>query len=344
MVKKILVFNVGSSSIKYSLFKNKKRIVQEQYEKLKTIQQYSKAFEDIYKKLKKEKIDIILHRVVHGGEIKKPARINNKIKKQIRKYSKFAPLHNPKELAIINLSQRFKKPQYAIFDTMFFSELPEISQIYPIPTSISKKHKIKKYGFHGLSHKSASQSLKGKTIVCHLGHGVSISAIKNKKPIDTSMGLTPMEGAMMCKRSGSIDPGIITFLQKKGYNTEEILNSQSGLKAISEYSDFRDILKNIKQKKSKLAYNLFIFSITKYIGQYIAILNGVNNLVFTGAIGENVPKLRKDICKNFKFLGLKIDKKKNKKNNSIISSKNSKIKVHIHSANEDEIMVKEILK
>ena len=215
MVKQILVFNVGSSSIKYSLFENKKRTFKKTFEKLNLIQDYKKTFEKIFNELEKEKFDLIVHRIVHGGDLKKPVKINSQIKNKIKEFSKFAPLHNPKQLEIINLCEKFKKPQYAVFDTMFFSELPEVSKTYAIPKSISKKHKIQKYGFHGLSHSSVSKKLKNKTIVCHLGKGSSISAIKNKKPIDTSMCLTPLEGLIMCTRSGSIDPGLIMFLQKK---------------------------------------------------------------------------------------------------------------------------------
>ena len=344
MIKKILVFNVGSSSIKYSLFENKKRTFKKNYEELKNLKQYKKTFEKISKELEKEKFDLIIHRVVHGGDLKKPVKINSQIKNKIKEFSKFAPLHNPRELEIINLCEKFKKPQYAVFDTMFFSELPDIAKTYAIPRTISKKYKIQRYGFHGLSHKSVSKNLKGKTIVCHLGQGASVSAIKNKKPLDTSMGLTPLEGLIMCTRSGSIDPGLILFLQKKNYDLNKILNYESGLKGISGYSNFKDIRKNLKNKNSKLAYKMFVQSIVKQIGSYVAELNGLDNLVFTGAIGEQVSMLRKDVCKQFKFLNLKLDKKKNKENKKIISNKNSKIKVYVTPTNEDKQMIEEILK
>jgi len=343
MIKKILVFNVGSSSIKYSLFENKKRILKKTFEELNSIKDYKKAFEKIKKELKNKNFDLIIHRIVHGGDLKKPVKINKEIKNKIKGFSKFAPLHNPKELEIINLCKKFKKPQYAVFDTMFFSDLPKVSKTYAIPTTISKKYKIQKYGFHGLSHKSVSKNLKGKTIVCHLGQGSSISAIKNKKPIDTSMGLTPLEGLMMCTRSGSIDPGLILFLQEKNYDLNKILNKESGLKGISGYSDFRKIRKNLKNKDNKLAYEMFVQDIVKYIGSYVAELNGLNNLVFTGAIGEQVPMLRKDVCKKLKFLNLKLNKTKNQKNKKIISSKDSKIKVYVVPTNEDEQMIEEVL-
>lgn len=354
MVKKILVFNVGSSTLKFSLFevvKGKRRankVLFGKYEKLKKRQDYQKAFNEISKELK-EKVgfDIIIHRVVHGGNIKDPARIDNKIKEKIKKFSKFAPLHNSRELMVINMAEKFKKPQYAVFDTSFFVKLPAVSKIYPIPLELSKKYNIRRYGFHGLSHRAVSQGLKGKTITCHLGRGASLSAIKNNKPIDTSMGLTPLEGVMMCTRSGSIDPSLVSFLEKKGHDANKILNLESGLKGISGFSDFRDILKHKnKNKSAKLAYDMFIYQIVKYIGAYAAALDGLNNLVFTGAIGENASTLRQEICEHLDFLGIKLDKTKNKniKNPKIISSKASKVRVLVRPADEDEIMVKEVLK
>lgn len=344
-MKKILVFNVGSSTLKFSLFENREKTLEGKYEKLKTNQDYKKSFTEISNELnEKVGFDIIAHRVVHGGNLKKPVLINKKIKQQIKKFSGFAPLHNPQQLKIINFAEKFHKPQYAVFDTMFFANLPEVSKIYPIPKELTQKYKIKKYGFHGLSHQAVSQGLKGKTITCHLGKGASMTAIKNKKPVDTSMGLTPLEGLMMCTRSGDVDPGLITFLENKNYNVKKILNESSGLKGISKFADFREVLKTLKNKNSKLAYDMFVYHIIKYIGAYIAVLDGLNNLVFTGAIGENVPKLRRDICEHLDFIGIKLDKNKNNKNKEIISAKNSKAKVYVKKADEDEIIAREVLK
>ncbi len=301
-MKKILIFNVGSSSIKYSLFNNLKKIKSGKEDKLTSKKDFKKAIEKTLKKLSKEKIDLIAHRIVHGGEYKKPQKINSKVKKQIKKFGEFAPLHNPKELMAIKICEKLETPQYAVFDTSFFTDLPDISKIYAIPKSISTKYKIRKYGFHGISHKYFSEKTKGKTIVCHLGAGCSITAIKNSKPIETSMGFSPLAGVMMGTRSGNIDPEIIFFLQKKGHKVKEILNNKSGLKGISGHSDFRKILSTIKNKNSKLAYEMFVYSITKKIGAYVSALNGLDNLVFTGAIGSNNSKIRKDVCKNLKYL------------------------------------------
>lgn len=342
--RKILVFNVGSSSIKYSLFEDSIFIESEDYEKLKTKKDYEDAVNKIFKKIDITHIDLIIHRVVHGGSLEKPSRITEGVKNKIRKFSEFAPLHNPRQLMIIELCEKYKKPQYAVFDTMFFSALPEFAKIYAIPKEITRKYEIKRYGFHGLSHESVSKNLKGKTITCHLGSGVSISAILNEKPVDTTMGFTPLEGLIMGTRSGTIDPGIIFFLEKRNYNVKEILIEKSGLKGICGYEDFRDILSDYKNKDCRLAFDIFVYQIVKTIGSYIAVLGGLDNLVFTGRIGENASKLREEVCKHLAFAGIKIDKIKDKSGSEIISSGKSKIKVWVRKTNEEKVAVEKVLK
>ncbi len=346
MVKTILIFNVGSSSIKYSLFHNLNKIISGVEERLKTKQDYQNAINKILKKFENEKIDAIAHRIVHGGEISKPSKITKEIKDKIKEFSEFAPLHNPKELMAVEIIEKKTRiQQYAVFDTMFFLNIPEIAKTYAIPKELTRKYKIKRYGFHGLSDESVSRDLKGKTIVCHLGSGSSISAIKDGKAIDTSMGLTPLEGIMMRTRSGSIDPGIIFFLQKKGHNAEDILTNKSGLKGVCGFEDFRDVrARKNKNKECKLAYELFVHSIIKAIGSYVSALNGLDNLVFTAAIGENSFELRKDVCANLSYLGLKLDKDKNKKNAEVISSSSSTVKVYVRKAEEEKIIAEEVLK
>lgn len=343
--KIILVFNVGSSSIKYSLFENSNLIKSGNYEELKTEEDYKKSVEKIFQNINEKKIDLIVHRVVHGGSLKKTSKINEEVKKKIKKFSEFAPLHNPKELMVIRLCEHYKKPQYAVFDTLFFSDIPKVAEIYAIPKEITKKYQIRRHGFHGLSHKSVSRGLKGKTITCHLGSGVSISAMIDGKPIDTSMGFTTSEGLIMGTRSGTIDPGIIFFLEKEGYDTKKLLIEKSGLKGICGYSDFREIRARMKKNKEcKLAYDLFVYQIIKTIGSYIAALNGLDNLVFTARIGENVAKLRQEVCNHLSFLGVQLDKKKNKLNSEVISSRKSKVKVFVRKTNEEKMAVEEILK
>lgn len=340
-MKKILVLNTGSSSIKFALFEDELKIYSHKVER---VHDFKRALESVLKLIDKKNLefDVIAHRVVHGGPVDKPCLINAKVEKTIREYSQFAPLHNVPQLKVINFCKKLGKKQYAVFDTAFFANLPEKASIYPIPKEITKKFGIKRYGFHGLSHKYVSQKFKGKTIVCHLGSGCSVSAISDGKPIDISMGLTPMEGLMMGTRAGDIDPGIIIFLEKKGYDMNEILNFKSGLKAFGRENDFRYFLKNLNKKEIKLGFDIFIYRIIKYIGAYTAALNGLDNLIFTGAIGENSETARKEICKNLTYLGLEIDKDKNNKDLEIISTPNSKIKVCVKKTYEEGEIAKEV--
>lgn len=344
MGKKGLIFNVGSSSIKYCLFENKTKKESGNYEKLHDKKDYKKALNKIFDKFKDEGIDYIAHRVVHGGDITKPEKITKRTEKKIKEFSKFAPLHNPKQLMVIDIvRKKTDVPQYSVFDTMFFSEIPEVAKTYAIPSKLSKKYGIRKYGFHGLSHKYVSKDLNGKTITCHLGSGCSVSAIDNGVPLDTSMGMTPLEGLIMRTRSGSIDPGLILFLRKKGHDIDKILRKDSGLKGISGKDDFRDILETMnKNKKSKLAYDMFIYNLSKIIGSYLTVLNGLDNIVFTAAIGENVPKLRREVCNTLNFMDVKLDDKKNKINSEKISQEKSSVNVYVRKTDEETQIVEEI--
>ncbi|MBL7050577.1 acetate/propionate family kinase [Candidatus Woesearchaeota archaeon] len=351
----ILVLNVGSSSIKYTLFKNTKilfsNLIERIGEKKGKFKTHSLALKEIKTQLtlKNANIDVIGHRVVHGGKIKKPSKITNNIIKKLKKVAELAPLHEIPEIKVIELSHKLfpKQKQYAVFDTAFYHTLPNKAKIYGIPYKFFRAG-IQKFGFHGLSHKYVSQKLKGKTITCHLGSGCSITAIKNKKAIDTSMGFTPLEGLVMGTRSGSLDPAIIPYLIKHQKlslkQIDQLLNRKSGLLGISGISnDLRDLLKN-KNPRAKLAVEIFIYKITQYIGSYTATLNGLDNLVFTAGIGENSHMVREKILNNLSYLGIKIDKNKNKTNAKIISTKNSKVKVMVTKTNETLMIAKEILK
>jgi acetate kinase len=349
----ILALNVGSSSIKYCVFKNKKEILRDNIErvgekkgKFKT---RSSAIKHIKKLLDKKeiKIDVIGHRVVHGGDLK-TTKITNSSLNKIKKYREFAPLHQQAEIDVIKACKKyFKKPQYAIFDTSFYIDLPKKAKIYPLPYKYFKQG-IKRYGFHGLSHAYISTKTKGKVISCHLGSGCSITAIKNKKPIDTSMGFTPLEGLIMGTRSGDIDPAIIPYLAKKEKlkldEINKILNKKSGLKGISGISnDMRDLLASQKPR-AKLAIDCYVYRIAKYIGSYIAAMNGVDVIVFTAGTGYRNAKIRNMILSNLKYLHIDINQKKNQKNEPVISSKKSKVKIMAIKTNEEKTIVNEILK
>jgi len=256
------------------------------------------------------------HRIVHGGErFKKPLVITRNNLKSIEKLNKLAPLHNPFNILGIKFAQSVfpKAKQIAVFDTEFFSGFQKKVYTYSLPESVIKKYGIKKFGFHGISHQYAAEQgakIIGrdfnnlKIISCHLGGGASITAIDKGKAIDTSMGFTPLEGLVMMTRSGSIDPGIILYLSGKVKNLDFVLNNESGIKGICGLSDMRDVLKAVKKrnKKAKLALDIFVYSIQKYIGSYFAILGGCDLLVFTGAIGAGSAKIVNMICKELSML------------------------------------------
>lgn len=359
MNKKLLVINTGSTSIKFSLFNGKERICKGECERIgmekslvtfnnkteeRKIANFESALKIIVNKLNEKdlRFEIVAHRVVHGGSLTKTCLYDKKVERIIKDYAQFAPLHNLYELEVIKICEKLGKKQYVSFDTSFFSDLPEKSKIYAIPRSISEKYKIRRYGFHGISHKASCQNLKGKTIVCHLGSGCSISANVNGKPVDCSMGFTPMEGVIMGTRAGDIDAGLVLFLKKQGYDMERILNFESGLKAFSRDPDMRFITENLDKKEINLCFTMFIYKIQKYIGAYAAALNGLDNLVFTGAIGENSIISRKEICKNLSYLGLQIDEQRNKNAKEIISLDKSKIKVYVKKTDEEKEIADEV--
>ncbi|MCX6764971.1 MAG: acetate/propionate family kinase, partial [Candidatus Nealsonbacteria bacterium] len=329
-----LILNLGSQSIKWKLFdKSVKglKLIRENKRNIFISKNYEKILEDEMKSLASYKKDIrkVGHRVVLGGDkLRKPIRIDDKVLEEIRKYNKIAPLHNPYNVLGIKTAKKFfsKAEQIAVFDTEFFANLPEKAFVYPLPLKITEKYGFKRFGFHGISHEYVAKegakiinkrfnSLK--IITCHLGGGASITAIKNGKAIDTSLGYSPMEGPMMMTRSGSIDPGII-FELLNDFSSEKvkhILNYESGLKGISGQKDMLSVLRRVRKgdKKAKLAFDIFCYQIRKYIGAYFGILGGCDLLVFTGSIGAGDPKTRNTICKdlnilkNTKVLAIKTD-------------------------------------
>lgn len=273
-----------------------------------------------------KEIQAVGHRVVHGGEKYKSAiKVTPKILEEIKKLSNLAPLHNPPNIEGIKASQTLlpKAQNVAIFDTAFHSTLEEKAYLYGLPIELYKKYGIRKYGFHGTSHKyvagEARTYLGAKKskhmITCHLGNGASITAIKNGKSIDTSMGFTPLEGVMMGTRTGDFDPAIIFHLIDKGMKPNkiyEMLNNESGLKGIAGKSDVRDLRDawfGKQDKKAKLALDMYCYRIAKYIGAYLVALGQLDALVFTGGIGENAWYIRKWVCD---YLSIELSDKKNK--------------------------------
>ncbi|MGV8087276.1 MAG: acetate/propionate family kinase [Candidatus Woesearchaeota archaeon] len=303
------------------------------------------------------------HRVVHGAENHRtPVIIDDSVLVELNELSELAPLHNPVNISYITAFMKlFNCPHVAVFDTAFHSTISKEKFLYALPYEYYENNKIRKYGFHGSSHKYVSgiitdyYKIKGKKnpkiIICHLGNGCSITAIKNNKSFNTSMGFTPLDGVIMGTRCGDLDPAIALHLEKTlnlGYQeVSVILNKKSGLVGISGKSDMRELYKTSKEPKSKLAMNMFSDRIIHYIGAYAAELNGVDAIVFTAGIGENAFYIRKAVLDNFKYLGLILNDSQNKKNEFIISDKKSKIEVFVVPTNEElqiAIETKKILK
>ncbi|HLX56617.1 MAG TPA: acetate kinase [Ktedonobacteraceae bacterium] len=300
-------------------------------------------------------IDIVGHRVVHGGiEFEDSVFVTPEVKTVIRKMAVLAPAHNPANLAGIEAIERLAPamPQVAAFDTAFHHSMPESAIVYPLPYELYEREGIRRFGFHGISHRycahRAAQIL-GKElsalrlITCHLGNGCSLAAIRRGRSIDTSMGFTPLEGVMMGSRSGSVDPGILLYLlREKKYRVEELdatLNTASGLKGIAGSGDMRQVLHGMQEgnTRSKLAFAMFTHRLRSCIGAMLASLGGLDALVFAGGIGENAAEVRAAACEAFGFLGLKLDAQKNARSpaDEDIAAEDSNVRVLIVRTQED---------
>lgn len=319
-----------------------------------------------------DEIQAVGHRVVHGGEkFASSVLITEEVIKAMEECIELAPLHNPPNIIGIRACQELMPNVHmvGVFDTAFHQTMPEYSYIYPLPYELYKELGIRKYGFHGTSHKYVSQRVgeitgqdikKLKIVSCHLGNGASLAAIKNGESMDTSMGLTPLEGLAMGTRSGNLDPAIITFLmEKKNLSIEDVnnlMNKESGVLGISGVSsDFRDIEDAVKQgnKRAQLALDKYFFIVRKYIGSYAAAMGGVDVVIFTAGLGENSPDARASICEGLEFLGIEIDPAKNnvRGKETLISKEGTKVQVYVIPTNEElmiardtEIIVKDLTK
>ena len=395
---KILVINAGSSSLKYQFIdmKNEKvlakgicerigiggnichstfdgRKVEESVELI----NHTEAFKKVQKVLTEgagavidsmKEISAVGHRIVQGGSLfKKSVIIDQKVIEGIESLVPLAPLHNPAHIQGILACMEVlgpDVPEVVVFDTSFHQTMPEHSYMYALPYEYYEKYKIRRYGFHGTSHRYVSSrcaELMGKNIedlkiiTCHLGNGASITAIEGGKVLDTSMGFTPLDGFIMGTRTGSLDPSIVTFLadkeNKSGKELSDLFNKKSGMLGISEVSsDNRDVSAAAAEgnKKAALAIKMQKYQITKFIGSYIAALGGVDAVVFTGGIGENTASLREDVIKQFEFMGVKVDLQKNKLTlggkEDLITTENSKVKVYVIPTNEEIIIARDTKK
>lgn len=312
-----------------------------------------------------DEIGAVGHRIVHGGEkFTKSCLITDEVIKEVEECSVFAPLHNPAGLIGVRACQELMPglPMVAVFDTAFHQTMPKHAYICPLPYELYEKYGVRKYGFHGTSHKYVSNKVAEamgkdikdlKIITCHLGNGCSLAAVKNGKSIDTSMGFTPLAGVMMGTRSGSIDPSVISFLiEQHGYTIEEIdelLNKKSGVLGISGVSsDFRDVLAagEAGNERAKLALEIFYYKVRTQIAAYAGAMGGVDVIVFTAGIGENSSITRREILRGLEFFGFTINDEKNELRGHIqeISNEDSKVKVYVVPTNEELMIARDTAK
>jgi len=386
---KILVLNCGSSSIKYKLFEmdSKEVLAQGGAERIglpgaflkftlsndekvileREMPEHTVGIEFILETLTSEKygcissldeIAAVGHRVVHGGEkFNSSVLITQEVIDQMVECSDLAPLHNPANLkGIYTISKLLPNvPQVGVFDTAFHQTMPDYAYMYAIPYEMYKKYAIRRYGFHGTSHRYVSKRVceflgvnleEQRIITCHIGNGGSITAIKNGKSVDTSMGLTPVEGLMMGTRSGDVDAGMLTFLMEKekldAQGLSDLLNKKSGVLGIfGVSSDMRELEKAVSEGKDKraiLADKMYDYRIKKYVGAYAAALGGVDIIVFTGGVGENQDTCRAGVCEGLEYMGVKLDKELNAKirgTETVISTPDSKVKVVVVPTDEE---------
>ena len=310
-----------------------------------------------------DEVEAIGHRVLHGGsKITQSVIINDEVISVIDECCDLGPLHNPANLMGIRACMELMpgKPNVAVFDTAFHQTMPPKAYRYAIPTKYYEKYAVRKYGFHGTSHSFVSKETikylgldkdNSKVIVCHLGNGASISAVENGKCVDTSMGLTPLEGLIMGPRSGDLDPAVLEFVCKKeNIDVKEmvrILNKESGVMALSNglSSDFRDLEEAMDNgnEAAKLAIDAFCYRVAKYVGSYVAAMNGVDAIAFTGGIGENADVVRAKVLSYLGYLGIKMDPEMNKKRgeNFVLSTEDSKVKVAVIPTNEELAICRE---
>ncbi len=387
---KILVLNCGSSSIKYALYNMDNNSVMtsggaervglegafvkvklasgEKKQIMHDIPEHTEGVKFIFSLLTDpeigvikslDEIDAVGHRLVHGGEkFAESVLITPDVIKAIEEVSDLAPLHNPANMKGVNAVSELMPglPQVAVFDTAFHQTMPAKAYMYAIPYELYEKYGIRRYGFHGTSHRYVSARaleylgipIKGsKVITAHIGNGGSLAAVVDGKCVDTTMGLTPLEGVMMGTRSGDIDGGAVAFIQKKlnldPDGISNLLNKKSGVYGLTGYTDMRDLAAAAEQgdEKSVMAQDSYFYRVKKYVGAYAAAMGGVDVLVFTAGVGENQASLREEVCRSMEFMGIKLDVEKNDKihgQEAIISTPDSKVKVVVIPTDE-ELMI-----
>ena len=371
-IKKVLVVNSGSSSLKYQLFdmESETRLAKGLVERIGAggPKNHAEALVKVVADLGNPKdIDAIGHRVLHGAEVfKDSARVTKATMAKLKKLVKFGPLHMPANLGGIEACEKIFKgvPNVAVFDTAFHQTMPECAAMYAIEPKYYKKYGIRKYGFHGTSHKFVTQAAaqwlkkplsKVNLVTCHLGNGSSLAAIKNGEVVDTSMGLTPLAGMVMGTRCGDIDTAAVLSIMEAEKiapaEMDKILNKRSGLQGVTGVTggDCRDIVQRADKgdKQCELALEMLAYRVAFYIGGYNNIIGGADAIVMTGGIGENSTEVRERIINRLKGLGIKLDKAANKKSHGVVavlSTKDSKIPVVVLPTNEELMIAKDTLR
>lgn len=390
---KILVINCGSSSLKYQLIdmENEQALAQGLVERIgiegskltqkangakyiieEPMKDHTDAIRLVLGALVDEKNGVIKdlseigavgHRIVHGGEkYAESVLVTDEVMKNLEECAKLAPLHNPANIIGINACKALmpNTPMVTVFDTAFHQTMPEVAYIYPLPYDLYTNYGVRKYGFHGTSHKYVSakaaemmgKDIKDlKLITCHLGNGASISAVQNGKSVETSMGFTPLEGIAMGTRCGSIDPAILTYIMQELNLTideaNDLINKKSGVLGISGISsDFRDIETAAWEEgnhRAQLALDIFNYKVKKFIGSYAAVMGGVDAIIFTAGLGENSPETREAICNGLEFLGATLDKSKNNVRGKAVelNTEDSKTKIFVIPTNEELVIARD---
>lgn len=391
---KVLVINAGSSSLKFQLIDmdNEQVIAKgiceeiggksgfkfkvpgrEDYKVSVAMPTHAEALQLVLDTLVDEKLGVIKsvdeigavgHRVLHGGDkLSGSVLVTDEVKKTIEECCDLGPLHNPANLkGIVECEKIMNVPQVAVFDTGFHQTMPDYAYMYALPYKYYEKYKIRRYGFHGTSHRYVSEraiamlgkpASETKVVTCHLGNGASFAAVDGGKCFDTSMGVTPLEGIMMGTRCGSVDPAIIPYLMRKGEITtaddiDKMMNKQSGMLGVSEKtSDNQEIgkLAAAGDERAQLVVNMYAHQITKFVGSYVAAMGGADAIVFTGGIGENAGEYRTKVCEKLAFMGVKIDEEKNKiRGEEVeISTPDSTVKVFVIPTNEELVIARDTL-
>ncbi|MBQ8381517.1 MAG: acetate kinase [Clostridia bacterium] len=389
---KILVINAGSSSLKFQLIDMENESViakgiceeiggnsgfkfkvpgREDYKLEVSLPTHAEALQLVLDTLVDEKLGVISsvdeisavgHRVLHGGEkLSGSVLVTEEVKKIIEECIDLGPLHNPANLkGIVECEKIMNVPQVAVFDTGFHQTMPDYAYMYALPYEYYEKYKIRRYGFHGTSHRFVSKRAgelmgnpEANVVTCHLGNGASLSAVMGGKCFDTSMGTTPLEGIMMGTRCGNIDPAIIPYLMKKGEVTtadeiDKMMNKKSGMLGVSGVSSDNQVIGKLAEEGNErciLIQKMYCHQLTKLVGGYIAAMGGTDAIVFTGGIGENVPAYRSYVCEKLAFLGVKIDEKKNgiRGEEIEISTPDSTVKVFVIPTNEELVIARDTL-